>query len=295
MPRKILVLGKTGMLGSMVFHYFSNHSNYLTHGTTRKVNNKGKNILLFDAEKFLEKESDFKFLKDFDYIINCIGIIKPYCQDDDVHGVFRAIKINALFPHKLARFCENSPAKIIQITTDCVYSGKKGQYKESDPHDSLDVYGKTKSLGEVSAKNFLNIRCSIVGPEPYNKVNLLEWFLAQKGKINGFAHHRWNGVTTLQFAKLCHLIIENNQFEEFVKVSPVHHFVLNNSVTKFELLNIFKDVFQKKVEIQKVDNIGPPIDRSLATEFKNLQSLFGTTGMVTWFKELVEYMKDFNL
>lgn len=247
------------MLGSMVFDYFSKQDDFNVLGTVRD-----------EFEAGVDKLAD-KILPYFkpDYIINCIGVIKPYCKDNDSEGVLRAIKINALFPHQLAE--EETNSRIIQIATDCVYSGQQGNYLEDSPHDALDVYGKTKSLGEVFQPNFLNLRCSIIGPELKNKASLLEWFLSQpKDKpLTGFTHHLWNGVTTLQFAQFCHNIIRQSDdyFDDLVRKSPTYHTVLNETVNKFELLNIFNKVFDAGLTIEATDKIGAPVNRTIKSKF----------------------------
>lgn len=243
---RVLVLGKGGMLGSMVFSYLSQDEAYEVQGTEKEE---------FNADEFLKDNSKFSYIKGFDYLINCIGIIKPYCKDDDREGVIRAIKINALFPQELARFCEDEKVKIIQIATDCVFSGKFGSYDETSQHDPIDVYGKSKSLGEVYFGNFLNIRCSIIGPELKNHLGLLGWFLTQKKgtSLKGFINHKWNGVTTLQFAQLCQKIIESNTFDKLIKTSKIFHFCPNNTLTKYDLLLLFNKIFKKEAKIEKIE------------------------------------------
>src|SRR6188768_1202155 len=193
--KRVIVLGATGMLGSMVCSYLKRNSDFEVVGTTRGT---------FDARKFVAGETQKEELR-ADTIINCIGVIKPFCKDTDRQGVIHAIEVNALFPHRLAAEAKRVGARVIQIATDCVYSGAKGDYIETDAHDALDVYGKSKSLGEVFDGSLLNIRCSIIGPELKSKSSLLEWCLSNRdgATLSGFAHHRWNGVTTLQFAQLC--------------------------------------------------------------------------------------------
>lgn len=286
--KKILVLGVTGMLGWMVYDFFRNNSNHRVVGTSRE--RKNKNLKYFNAREFIYNPKRFSFVRKFDYIINCIGIIKPYCKDDDSVGVINAIEINALFPHKLNNYCKDK-INIIQIATDCVFSGAKGKYSEDSPHDALDVYGKTKSLGEVFTDNFLNIRCSIIGHELKNNLSLLEWFLSQpdNSELKGFSHHKWNGVTTLQFAKLCLTIINKNKFASLVKASPVHHFVPNTSVTKYQLLTIMKAVYGKDVSITKINDIGPKVDRTLATDHKLLSGIFEKSTIKSALIELRKY------
>ncbi|MFA6533786.1 MAG: sugar nucleotide-binding protein [Patescibacteria group bacterium] len=293
---KVLVLGASGMLGSMVYNYLSADSQLEVRGTLRKEE---PPFYFLDAENF-KAEDLAKILNDCnpDYIINCIGIIKPYCKDDDSVGCLRAIKVNTLFPYLLAEAAKGKKIKIIQIATDCVYSGRQGEYTENTPHDALDVYGKSKSLGEVQADNFLHLRCSIIGPEKKNKLSLLEWFLSQPAgaELKGFTHHRWNGVTTLQFAKICAEIINQGEdyFAELLKISAVHHFVPNTTVNKNELLHIFAEVFAKSVRIMAVDNISQPVDRTLATNFKLLLKESTTKPLKVALQELKNYIEKHN-
>ena len=266
----VLVLGISGMLGSMVFHYLSINEKLKVYGTAREpADLSHQNIFQFDAVNFTEEY----FLKlisktDPDYIINCIGIINKYCTNDNQEGIQNAILVNSLFPHKLAHYTDKlSPkTKIIQIATDCVFSGNKGNYDENDIHDPVDIYGKSKSLGEVVSNNLINIRCSIIGPELKNKSSLLEWFLAKYDSevVSGFNHHFWNGVTTLQFAQFCEEIIPGNKFDYLRKLNHTVHYCINESISKYELLLIFKEVFIRNIEIVKVDE-AKRLDRTLAS------------------------------
>lgn len=268
---KVLVMGINGMLGSMFFRYFLDKPAYNVVGTFFGINpfkEDSEKVIHFDASVNIAPQMS-EIIKRFNpqYILNCIGIIKPWCRDDDPAGVKNAIVVNALFPHLLAEACmEADPAiKIITIATDCVFSGNKGNYTENDEHDPLDVYGKTKSLGEVRKPNFLNIRTSIIGPELTGKKSLLEWFLSNPdgSTIQGFTHHFWNGMTTLQFAQLCDRIMTENLFDDWRKINHVVHWVENEAVNKYELLKIFNEVFKRNINIIPVSNISEPIDRTL--------------------------------
>lgn len=263
-------MGINGMLGSMLFNYFNKQENYEVFGTFFGTNPfpEKENLTHFDASSQVEDQIKIIAGRFHPvYIINCIGIIKPWCRDDDPVGVKNAIVVNALFPHLLAEaFALHSPAaRILTIATDCVYSGSKGNYTETDPHDPLDVYGKTKSLGETRLPNTLNIRTSIIGPELTGKKSLLEWFLSNPdgSTVHGFTHHRWNGVTTLQFARLCDRIMSENLFDSWRKINHVVHWVENESVNKYELLLIFNEVFERKINIIPVDDAGESVDRTL--------------------------------
>ena len=289
----ILVLGVSGMLGSMVFDYLSKNPDFDVYGTVRNPKFLKDKIYLFDAYEIFQLENrQFLDLK-IEYIINCIGITKPFSKDDDPEGVKRAIQINADFPWKLASYAKKYNAKIIQIGTDCVYSGKKGKYSEEDAHDPLDVYGKSKSLGEVFDGSMLIIRCSIIGPEFKKETSfLLEWFLSQPngGTIGGFEHHIWNGVTTLQFAQLCEKIITSSMYDELVQKSYIHHYIPNNTVNKYQLIHVFNDIFEKELKINRVNKPEQKIDRSLATKYSGLDKIIKKKEIKIAISELKDYI-----
>lgn len=293
----ILVLGISGMLGSVVFDYLSKNSNFNVYGTVRNPDFLKDKVYLFNAKEISQLE-DQKFVKlKIEYIINCIGITKPFSKDDDPEGIKRAITINADFPWKLADYAKKHNIKIIQIGTDCVYSGKKGAYNEDDTHDPLDVYGKTKSLGEVFDGSMLIIRCSIIGPEYKKETSfLLEWFLSQPkgGTIGGFEHHIWNGITTLQFAQLCEKIILSNLYNKILKISHVHHYTPNNTVNKYQLMHIFNDVFEKELNINRVNLPEQKVDRSLTTKYSELSKYVEKKDIRTALVELKNFMIDNN-
>ncbi|MFW9881421.1 MAG: sugar nucleotide-binding protein, partial [Candidatus Thorarchaeota archaeon] len=248
----------------------------------------------FDASDIAQLEREKLLRFKIDYIINCIGITKPFSKDDDPEGVKRAIFINSKFPWELGEYGIKKKIKIIQIATDCVFSGKRGNYNEIDPHDPLDVYGKSKSLGEVFNGSILNIRCSIIGPEiKKQKSYLLEWFLNQpdKSTIGGYEHHIWNGVTTLQFAQICEKIIETDMYENLMKISYIHHYMPNKIVTKFELMNIFNKIFKKGLEINRVNIPPQKIDRTLSTSYHELEKLYQRSEMELAIHQLKKYME----
>ena len=259
---KIAILGSTGMLGSQLLDYFKNTSyNVIAYG---RDSIDSENISL---ESLKEKFSGV------DYVINAIGIIKPYIHDDNATEVLRAINVNALFPHLLSKSVENTNTKVIQIATDCVYDGVNGGYNEADLHNATDVYGKTKSLGEVVSDNFINIRCSIIGKEEKGKLSFLEWFLNQENgtTINGYTNHFWNGITTLAFAKICHGIIQNK-----TDVKGVKHIIPSDILSKAEMLKIFAKVFNKN-DINIVDiEASIAINRTLSTDFVQINDKLWT-------------------
>ena len=278
----ILVLGITGMLGSMVYDYLSQNERFNVYGTLRQRISRFENeqVFEFDADTSIDKTLEEIIEKvNPQYIINCIGVIKPYCRDNDPAGIYRAIKVNAGFPYSLQKITSMTGRgiRIIQIATDCVYDGLNGNYTETDLHNPTDVYGKTKSLGEVPEPDFLNIRCSIIGPEIKNRVSLLEWFLSHDDgqQVQGFRHHKWNGVTTLQFAQLLEEIVQQDSFNAWRKKNHVIHYVVNQTVSKYELLKLFDKVFGRKITIEPTNVTGQPVDRSIRSVYYHppLQSM----------------------
>ena len=248
--KKIVILGSTGMLGHKVYEHFSKLKNYEVFGSyrTRSVA-PIRNSFFFDAES-----PDWSTIPECDYILNCIGIIKPFMKDNTIS----AVKINSLFPWMLSEWCENNNVCLIHITTDCVFSGNDGSYTEESFHDCLDGYGKSKSLGEPS--NCMVIRTSIIGEEIHKNASLIAWAKTQKGKsVNGFLNHDWNGVTTLEYAKVCQQVIENGLYEV-----GLYHVHSPQSVNKFQLLQIISDRFELELDVNAFETPNS-CDRSLSS------------------------------
>ncbi len=171
--------------------------------------------------------------------------------------------MNAVFPHRLAQAAATCGASVLQIATDCVFSGRAGGYLESSPHDALDVYGKTKSLGEVVGRHVHHLRTSIVGPERGpSRASLLEWFLHHPlaSAVQGFTTHRWNGVTTLHFARICDAAIRTG-----IKLPNCHHLVPADAVSKHEMLVLFARAFNRLDLTIEARPTSPLIDRTLRT------------------------------
>ncbi len=251
---KVAILGSTGMLGNAVAQHFLNNDNYEVFLSSRDDTCENKGYFYFDA-----LNPTACMLPKVDYVINCIGVIKPFMKN----GIENAIVINSIFPHTFSAFCKSNNIKMIHITTDCVFSGKTGRYSESSHHDCLDEYGKTKSLGEP--ENCMVIRTSIIGAEVKNNVSLVEWVRSQKGKeVKGFTNHLWNGVTTTEYAKICDQIIQKNLYKE-----DLYH-VHSNYVNKFELLNLISESLSLGLEVQP-HQTEISCDRTLMTE-KDLMS-----------------------
>jgi dTDP-4-dehydrorhamnose reductase len=204
----------------------------------------------------------FAGLGHVDYVVNCIGIIKPYISDSDDKQRLNALQINSLFPQKLADWASAAGTKVVQIATDCVFSGFKGSYLETEAHDALDVYGKSKSLGEVPNPSMMHLRVSIIGPEVGRSTSLLEWVRNQPegAEIFGFTDHVWNGVTTTHFGKLARGIIEADLFK-----AGVFHVVPGNRLPKDKLVQKIASVFGRgDIKIQPKAS-GNTVDRTLET------------------------------
>ncbi len=233
-------------------------------------------------------------LGDVEWVINCIGITKPFIRDDQADEVERAVRINALWPHRLGVWATERGVKVLQIATDCVYSGTKGGYVETDPHDPLDVYGKTKSLGEAAFPVMLHVRCSIIGPEAQGRKFLLEWSRQQPqaAQVSGYINHRWNGVTTLHFARLCRGLIESG-----VALPRVQHIVPRDAVTKADLLRCFARYYGRD-DIRIADSSAPTaVDRTLATRDPDLNHQLWTAcgyARVPTIEDMVAELSDFD-
>lgn len=266
---RVIILGASGMLGSMVANVLSQDPALAVAATVRsqclstiaKARLPGVEWRIFEAGGPGHR-SDLDVLRGQEWIVNCIGITKPLIHDDTPADVERALQVNAVLPYRIAAQAAASGARVIQIATDCVYSGARGAYQEDDPHDALDVYGKTKSLGEVPRPRVYHLRCSIVGPEPKEGKSLLEWFCRQprRARVKGYVNHRWNGVTTLQFARVTQAIIKTG-----LDLPIRQHLVPSGVVTKDELLRLFARCYGRgDVEIESVA-VERRIDRTLGT------------------------------
>tara|TARA_B000000609_G_C24156768_1_gene340970 strand:- start:311 stop:1231 length:921 start_codon:yes stop_codon:yes gene_type:complete len=257
----ILILGSTGMLGKMVSLVFSMYSKDNLYFTSRSEDKFSKElngeILFFDPIK--DNFADLCKIVNPNFVINCIGAIKPTITNKK-ESINNAISINSLFPLEISKTAVDLEFNYIQIGTDCVFSGSKGNYSELSMTDATDVYGKTKIVGEVTSANKALIRSSIVGPETGNGKSLLNWFLRTEDlEVNGFTDHEWNGVTTLNFAKIVLGITKNQN-----KNIKLQHLIPNDKVNKYELLLLFQEYFSKQIKINDAISEAK-VDRTLKT------------------------------
>jgi dTDP-4-dehydrorhamnose reductase len=262
MPSRALVLGATGMLGSTLLREFRARG-IDTIATARRPGSvePGSEIRRFDVETD-DVDQALDGMTDGDYVVNCIGVIRHLMRDDLAADRLRAIEVNASFPYRLATAADARGLRILQIATDCVYSGATGRYDESAAHDATDVYGQTKSLGEVPGNHVLNLRCSIIGPEMGSTTSLLEWVLAHPhgATVGGYIDHHWNGVTTLAFARVASGIVVAGD-----PLAGTRHLVPADSVSKAELVRLIARAWGRDdLDIREVST-SRPIDRTLDT------------------------------
>lgn len=283
---KILVLGVSGMLGNAMFRVLSENAEIEVFGTARSSS----------VQRYFAPEMSKKIIAGVDVenqdalthvfakvkpqvVINCIGLIKQLAVADDP---LQALPINAMLPHRLARLCELGSARLIHISTDCVFAGTKGDYRESDPADATDLYGKSKHLGEVTYPHTITLRTSIIGHELSSSHALLGWFLAQEGQVKGYTKAIFSGLPTVELARVVRDVVLPRS-----ELSGLSH-VASAPIAKYDLLKLIADVYGKKIEIIPDDAL--VIDRSLNAErFKD------ATGYVAppW-PELVKRMFEFK-
>ena len=258
----VVILGSTGMLGSAITEVLTSKL-----GKIIEVNRSGipvkktNECIAINAVEKIDFNQVFYELQ-IDYIVNAIGMIKQVINESDPSDLQKAHAINSIFVSKLNEYSELKGVPVIQIGTDCVFSGSRGNYLESDEFEATDVYSQTKITGEMSSPSSMILRSSIVGREIRGSHSLLEWILSrEKGsEVNGFTNHIWNGVTTFHFANLIKGIIESKEF------SPgTFHVLPTGTVSKYELLKSIAGNFQR-LDL-KINRFEAPntVNRTLAT------------------------------
>lgn len=279
----VLILGVTGMLGSAVFRQFSGDARYQVWGTLRNSNGlrhfpmEAHSHLLCNVD-VLDQDGLVAVLERVrpNVVINCVGLIK---QLADAKDPLSALPINAMLPHRLAKLCALAGARLIHISTDCVFSGRKGLYTEEDISDAEDLYGKSKFIGELhELPHAITLRTSIIGHELGSSYSLIDWFLAQSGSVKGYTKALFSGLPTVELARV---------IKDYVIPAPKLHGLYHVSVEpidKLSLLKLVAEVYEKKTEIVPDEQVC--IDRSLdSSRFRQ------ATGYVppTW-PELVRQM-----
>jgi len=269
---KLLILGSAGMLGHVVFTYLKEKEKYeILDASFPKIFHPDSILLDACNKKKLEKTIE-KFKPEV--LINCIGILTKDSQQNRENAIY----LNSYLPHQLVTLQRKHGGKLIHISTDCVFSGSKGYYIETDFKDARDIYGLSKALGEVDNDIDLTFRTSIIGPElKENGEGLFHWFMSQKGTIKGYTNAFWSGVTTLELAKAIDKAIDQN-------LSGLYHLTAGYRISKFNLLSLFKEVWNRTdielepFEVKMVDkslkNVRKDFDFSVSSYEKMLPELY---------------------
>lgn len=277
---KVLVLGSAGMAGHLITLYFKEQGHDVTAYSMRPFPY-CKNILgnALDTEHF----KNVLLLEDWDAVINCVGILNQEAEDKKSLAVY----LNSYLPHLIADTLRSRKTKLVHMSTDCVFAGNTGPYYEDNLRDGLSFYDRTKALGEVVDEKNLSFRNSIVGPDPNeNGIGLFNWFMKQKGSINGFTGAMWTGVTTITLAKAMEQGIKEN-------LTGLYNLVNNESISKYELLKLFNHEFRNdEIDIKPSDVL--QLDKSL--RHKRTDFSFIVPGYVDQIKDMkawVDAHKEF--
>jgi dTDP-4-dehydrorhamnose reductase len=260
---KILILGITGMLGNAMFRVLSETGNHDVWGTVRnrpantylKTTASAHIVELHDVNDDTALKQLFEQVKP-EVVVNCIGLVK---QLTEANEPLHAIPINALLPHRLSALCIPINARLIHISTDCVFSGKTGNYRETDLPDATDLYGRSKLLGEVfNSANSITLRTSIIGHELTTQHSLIEWFLSQQEKIKGYTKAIFSGLPTNELARIVRdIVIPRPELHGLYHVAAA-------PINKYDLLTLVSQIYGKHIEITADDKLS--IDRSLSAQ-----------------------------
>lgn len=283
---RILVLGASGMLGNAMIRVLSEKAGWQVHGTVRSESAKrhfqadiaGRLLAGVDVEQQDSLVRAFARVRP-DVVINCVGLVKQLAEADDP---LQAVPINTLLPHRLAHLCELAGARLVHMSTDCVFSGDKGGYRESDPSDARDLYGRSKFLGEVDYPHAVTLRTSIIGHELQSAHGLVGWFLSQQGSCKGYTKTIFSGLPTVALAGIIRDVVIPRP-----DLHGVYH-VAAQPISKYDLLKLVAGVYGKQIEIVPDDKLA--IDRSL-----NADHFRDATGYVApgW-PELIESMHAYK-
>lgn len=282
---RVLVLGASGMLGNAMLRVMSERDNWTVYGTLR-FPNPTLQALAPKAQLLhgIHADQSDSLLAAFtqscpQVVINCVGLVKQLTSADDP---LEAIPINALLPHRLARLCELAQARLVHISTDCVFSGGQGNYRESEIPDAEDLYGRSKLLGEVSDRHAVTLRTSIIGHELGRDHGLIGWFLSQQGRVKGYTKAVFSGLPTCELARVVRDYVIPN-----ANLHGLYH-VATEPISKHDLLQIVNRIYGKALQIEPDDRV--KIDRSLdASKFMQV------TGYVApaW-PDLIARMHEFR-
>ncbi|GJM79146.1 NAD(P)-dependent oxidoreductase [Paenibacillus sp. HMSSN-139] len=246
---KMLILGGHGMAGHVLVQHFREQGEHQVFYTSRDPGDPGS--LILDAGDIVAVDQAVQLVRP-DVIINAVGVLNQFADHDKI----MAYHINGFLPHRLRHLADKTGARLIHISTDCVFLGDRGSYREDDQPDGVTTYALTKALGEVRDEGHLTIRTSIIGPEIRRQgIGLFHWFMSQEGKVSGYRRVKWNGVTTVQLAQTIDWLLDR-------PVSGLIHLAHPEVVSKYEMLHLFREIWGKTdIEIEPDD--GPALDRTL--------------------------------
>jgi dTDP-4-dehydrorhamnose reductase len=256
---RVLVLGGDGMLGHELYRELRNH-----HETRATIRSQSSEPHVFAGVEVRGSNRIEEVIAQFRpaAVVNCIGIVKQRPESEEA---IASIEVNALLPHRLAIACRAAGARLVQLSTDCVFSGEKGNYREEDRPDPVDVYGRSKLLGEVTGEGSLTLRTSMIGLGLNRKTSLVDWFLAQKGKVHGYRKAIFSGLTTRELSRVIRMILEKHP-----QASGLYHLSVA-PIDKYTLLVKLRERLGRSIDIVPVDE--PRIDRSLdSTRFRRVFS-----------------------
>ena len=256
---RILILGASGLIGSAMLRAFVIKEEYQVYATYRDSRLPSAFPCIDSSRLFKTLSVDSGDILEIlisrikpDVVVNCIGVTK---QMADLAGTVGMISANSILPHKVESLCHRINARFIHISTDCVFSGRKGDYSECDEPDPMDMYGRSKLVGEPMGKNTLVIRTSVIGHELWTSNGLLEWFLAQEGTCGGYVNAIFSGMTTPVLASLVRdNILGDNS------LSGLYH-ISSSQISKYDLLRLVSKRYCKEIDVLPIDF--PVIDRSL--------------------------------
>ena len=283
MKKKILIIGASGLIGNAIFNQISRKLNYSVYGTIKRKNKKkffGQySDKIFVNVKIENENQIIKIIEKIkpSIVINCAAIVKKYI---DLYTAKKIFEINSKFPKHLEYLTLKYKFKLIQISSDCVFDGLKGNYSENDMPIPVDVYGLSKYLGETYSTNCITLRTSVIGPELNKSQGLFEWFMKQKGTIHGYKNFIFSGLTSFELAN----VIVNNILK-LIKTNGVIH-ISSKSIDKYTLLKKMQKIFNKNdVNIKLSKSV--KINRSLVSKFQKQNNI----KIPSWNKMLLE-MKD---
>lgn len=275
---KLLIFGGNGMAGHLLVRYFKEQGVHQVFQTTRDPRNPESLVVDVNDPATLEKAVEIVHP---DVIINAVGVLNQSAEEDKIG----AYHVNGFLPHRLRRAADGIGARLIHISTDCVFLGTRGRYREEDVPDGTSMYAITKALGEIREAGHLTIRTSIIGPEIRSGgIGLLEWFLSQEGEVSGYERVFWNGVTTLELAKVIDQSLDS-------ELSGLIHLAHPDIVSKYELLQMFKMAWGKS-DVTVVPYDEPVLDRTLVSTRPDVK--FKLPAYPVMLRELVEWMKHYE-